>query len=57
MDKVYSQVFDTKKKVTLNEKELTDIIIAISKEFEGQSLEEILFIDNHRYAYLFRVTQ
>jgi len=41
MDKVISQVFDTKKEVTLNEKELTDIIIAISKEFEGQSLEEI----------------
>ncbi len=41
MDKVISQVFDTKKETTLNEKELTDIIVAISKEFEGQTLEEI----------------
>lgn len=41
MDKVISQVFDTKKETTLNEKELTDIIIAISKEFEGQTLEKI----------------
>lgn len=41
MDKVISQVFDTKSKEVLSEKELTDIIIAISKEFENQSLEEI----------------
>lgn len=41
MDKVMSQVFDTTKKEILSEKELTDIIIAISKEFENQSLEEV----------------
>ncbi|PIY94721.1 MAG: hypothetical protein COY68_01475 [Candidatus Levybacteria bacterium CG_4_10_14_0_8_um_filter_35_23] len=41
MDKVISQVFDIKKKDVLNEKELTDIIIAISKEFENKFLEEI----------------
>ncbi|PJC54891.1 MAG: hypothetical protein CO028_00080 [Candidatus Levybacteria bacterium CG_4_9_14_0_2_um_filter_35_21] len=41
MDKVISQVFDAKKDITLNEKELTDIIIAISKEFQNQTLEEI----------------
>jgi len=41
MDKVMSEVFDIKKQEALSEKELTDIIIAISKEFENQSLEEI----------------
>lgn len=41
MDKVISQVFDTKKEGLLEEKELTDIIIAISKEFENQSIQEV----------------
>lgn len=42
MDKIVSGVFELKKKETLGEKELTDIITAVSKEFESQSLQEIL---------------
>jgi len=41
MDKIIAGVFETKKQDLLNEKELTDITVAIAKEFESQSLEEI----------------
>lgn len=41
MDKIISGVFETKTQNLLNEKEITDITIAISKEFENQSIEEV----------------
>ena len=40
--KIIAGVFETKKKDLLNEKELTDITVAIVKEFENQSLEEVV---------------
>jgi O-acetyl-ADP-ribose deacetylase (regulator of RNase III) len=42
MDKIIAGVFETKKQNLLNEKELTDIMIAIVKEFENQSMQEIV---------------
>jgi len=42
MDKIIDGVFETKKQDLLNEKELTDITVAIIKEFENQSMQEIV---------------
>jgi O-acetyl-ADP-ribose deacetylase (regulator of RNase III) len=42
MDKIIAGVFETKKQDLLNEKELTDITVAIAKEFENQSMQEIV---------------
>jgi len=42
MDKIIAGVFETKRKDLLNEKELTDITVAIAKEFENQSMQEVV---------------
>ena len=41
MDKIFAEILSTNKGKGLDEKELTDIIIAITKEFVNQSLQEV----------------
>jgi O-acetyl-ADP-ribose deacetylase (regulator of RNase III) len=42
MDKIIADIFETKKQDLLSEKELTDITAAIVKEFENQSMQEVI---------------